>query len=223
MRRLANISAWTLSVVFHPLLIVMYMLLLYILINPYLFPYRSGREFGTILLIVFFTAVAIPVVAILLMYSTGLIKSLDMKERTDRIGPLMCTSIAYLWLFLNIRTHNAIPPIFSSFVLGAIIALFIAFFINNFSKISLHAVGLGGFFFAFVHLVFAYGRPYTTVYVGDFQIMSVHNILLLALLLVIIGSVLTARLYLKAHKPEDVFGGFVVGLAAQIVALLFFM
>ena len=209
------------STVFHPMLIIMYMLMCFLLVNPYLFPYRNGREFGAIVIIVFFTAVAIPFVAILLMYSTGLIKTLSMKERTDRIGPLICTSIAYLWLFLNIRTHNAIPPIFSSFVLGAIIALFLAFFINNFSKISLHALALGGFFFAFLNLILAYGRPYTMISVGELS-YSIHNILFLAIVVFIIGAVLTSRLYLKAHRVEDIWGGFLVGVFSQIISVFYF-
>ena len=223
MHRLSRYTAYTISLVFHPLLIILYMLLVFILVNPYLFPYRGGREFGTIVLIVFFTAVAIPLVAILLMYSTGLIKSLDMKERSDRIGPLMCTSIAYLWLFLNIKTHNAIPSLFSGFVLGAIIALFLAFFINNFSKISLHAVALGGFFFAFLHLILSYGRPYTVFNFGPEQLLSIHNVLLLVICITIIGAVLSSRLYLKAHSIQDVGGGFLVGMIAQVFAHIFFI
>ncbi len=223
MKQISNIVAHFLSVVFHPLLMVLYMLFTYAIINPYLFPYRNGTEFGTIILIVFFTAVAIPLIAILLMYSTGLIQSIQLKERTERIGPMMATSIAYLWLFLNIKTHNAIPLVFSCFVLGSIIALFMAFFINNFSKISLHAVGLGGFFIAFLHLIYGYGRPYTHFNLGAEQVLSVHNILLLCLVVLISGAVLTSRLYLKAHKLEDVFGGFIVGVVAQLAAQFFFL
>lgn len=202
---------------------VIYMLLTFAMVNPYLFPYRNGREFGTILLIVFFTAVAIPLVAIMLMYSTGLIKSVHLKERTDRIGPLMATSIAYLWLFLNIKTHNAIPLAFSAFILGAIISLFIVFFINNFSKISLHAVGVGGFLIAFIHLISTYGRPYTSLMIGADKFVSVHNVVLLCLVIIITGAVMTSRLYLKAHHPQDVIGGFLVGVVSQLAALFFFM
>ena len=98
--------AQLLSVVFQPLFIYYYMFLfLFIAINPYLFPYRNGREFGSIVLIVFFTSVVIPGITILMMYGTGLIKSINLQERTERIGPIIATSVAYLWLYLNIRTH----------------------------------------------------------------------------------------------------------------------
>jgi len=210
------------SILFHPLLIIIYVLLLFIVINPYLFPYRNGREFGTIFLIVFFTSVVIPGVAILILYGTGLIQSIELKERTDRIGPLIITSVAYLWLFLNIRTHSAIPGLFSSFVLGAIIAIFIAFFINNFSKISLHAVGLGGLFLALLNLILTYGRTITTIQLTQDLSFTIHNILIIGIVSMIIGAVLTSRLYLKAHNIQDVYGGFLVGMISQIIALRFF-
>lgn len=207
------------SIIFHPLLIIIYVLMVFVTVNPYLFPYRNGREFGTIFLIVFFTSVIIPGVAILLLYGTGLIKSIQLKEKSERIGPLIITAIAYLWLFLNIRTHNAIPGLFSSFVLGAIIAIFIAFFINNFSKISLHAVGLGGMFLAIMNLLLSFGRPATVIETFSGSSFSIHNVLFISLMLILIGAVLSSRLYLKAHNIQDIFGGFLVGMLSQIIAL----
>ncbi|MBT8233114.1 MAG: hypothetical protein HKO66_15625 [Saprospiraceae bacterium] len=211
------------SVLFHPLLIIIYVLFTFLLINPYLFPYRHGNEFGTIFLIVFFTSVVIPAIAILLLYGTGLIQSLQLKDKSERIGPLIITSISYLWLFLNIRTHNAIPGLFSSFVLGAIIAIFLAFFINNFSKISLHGVGLGGMFFAILNLILSYGRPMTSLQLSTDLTITFHNILFLSMIVIIIGIVLSSRIYLKAHTIQDVFGGFLVGFVSQIVALKLFL
>ena len=157
-----------------------------------------------------------------MMYGTGLIQSIELRDKSERIGPLIVTAIAYLWLFLNIRTHSAIPGLFSSFVLGAIIAIFIAFFINNFSKISLHAVGLGGLFFTMLNLILTYGRPVTHIQVTPELSFAIHNILFISIVTIIIGAVLTSRLYLKAHNIQDVFGGFLVGVVSQIIALKIF-
>ena len=206
-----------LSVAFHPLLIIIYTLFLYLAVNPYLFPYSGEREFGAIVLVILFTSVVIPGIAILLMLGTGFISSLQMKERTERIGPLIVTAICYLWLYLNIRTHNAIPIDFGRFVLGALIALFVAFFINNFSKISLHATGMGGLFAGAIYLLASHGESH--LYIGQ---VVVNNILTIALLCILTGAVLTARLYLKAHNNIDVIGGLLVGILGQIIAIRFF-
>ena len=201
---------------------VIYVLVLFLKINPYLFPYRNGRQFGAMVIIVFVTAVFIPIVSILMMRGTGLIDSLQMKEKTQRIGPLIVTAIAYLWLFLNIRTHDEIPKVFSAFILGAIISLFIAFFINNFSKISLHAVGLGGMLIAIVNVMMLSERAYAVFDFGNVISISMHNLFLLALLIIIIGAVLSSRLYLKAHQLKDVLGGFLVGMLGQLIAINLF-
>lgn len=195
----------------------MYTLFIYVMVNPYLFPYHGGRDFGTIVLIIFFTSVLIPGVAILLMYGTGFISSLQMKEKSERIGPLIVTAIAYLWLYLNIRTHNAIPISYALFVLGALISIFIAFFINNFSKISLHGVGMGGFLAGIIYLLFRHGESYVI-----FKGIMFNNILFLSLVIILSGAVLSSRLYLKAHTNQDVIGGLIVGMAGQIIALRFF-
>jgi len=211
-----------LSVLFHPLLIVIYVFLLFLLINPYLFPYRTGREFGTIMLVVFFTTIVIPGISILMMYFVGLISSLQMWDKTERIGPLIVTAICYLWLFLNVRTHDAIPPAFTIFLLGSIIALFIAFFINNFSKISLHAVGLGGMLLAIINILSFDQRAYSIIKIGNDMSLSIHNIFLLSIIVIIIGAVLSSRLYLKAHQLQDVTGGLLVGIVGQLIAINLF-
>ena len=156
------------------------------------------------------------------MYGTGLITSIKMEEKTERIGPLIVTSISYLWLFLNIRTHNAFPSVFSAFVLGAVISLFIAFFINNFSKISLHAVGLGGLLMSVFHLSLSNGRAYSVIKLFGDMSLSIHNLLLLSLIIIVIGAVLSSRLLLKAHRLQDVTGGLIVGIIGQLISIKLF-
>ena len=145
-----------------------------------------------------------------------------MKDKTERIGPLMVTGIAYVWLFLNIRTHDEIPASFSAFILGATIGLFLAFFINNFSKISLHAVGMGGLLMAIINLLIASQRAYSFINIGPDLSISIHNIFLLAVTIIIVGAVLSSRLHLKAHQLQDVTGGLLVGIVSQLIAMNFF-
>jgi len=203
------------------MLIIMYVLFLYLKVNPYLFPYSSGRDLGVLSVRILFYSVLIPLIGILLMLGVGFIKSLEMKERTERIGPLMITAIAYLWLYLNIRTHSAVPIPYANFVLGALIALFIAFFLNNFSKISLHGVGIGGLFMAVLHLVLEYGEKYVQIELIGMN-LQIHTLFIIAAVLISGGAVLTSRLYLKAHTNQEIVGGFSVGVLGQLLAILFF-
>ena len=209
------------SIVGHPLMVVMYMLFLYLKVDKYLFPYSSDRDITTLVLIIFFTSVLIPVIAILLMMGVGFIKSLEMKDKQERIGPLIVVAISYLWLFLNIRTHNMIPIPFARFVLGALTAIFIAFFINNFSKISLHGVGIGGLLTGTFYLTLNHGKGYVVGMIGE-NALQLHNIMILVILLLFSGAVLTSRLHLKAHRMQDLIGGVLVGVFGQIVAFILF-
>lgn len=203
------------------MLIVMYVLVLYLKVNPYLFPYSNGKELGTLSLIIFFTSVLIPAIAILLMLGVGFIKSLEMKDRTERVGPLIVVAICYIWLYLNIRTHNAIPIPYANFILGSVLALFMSFFINNFVKISLHGVGIGGLVMASCYLITTYGKGYISMdaFGSSFQL---HNILILALCLLLAGIILTSRLYLKAHTNQEIMMGCMVGVLGQLLVILFF-
>lgn len=197
------------------------MLVIYVKINPYLFPYSTGRELNTLMLIIFFTSFLIPGIAMLLMMGVGFIDSLQMKEKSERIGPLMVTGICYLWLYLNIRTHNAIPIPYANFILGSIISLFIAFFINNFSKISLHGVGMGGLFIGVMNLFLIHGQEYLSFTLGG-QTYALHYVLLICVLILVVGIILSSRLYLKAHTNQDIVGGVIVGVIGQVIVLTFF-
>lgn len=217
MRYIVQSVTKLLSVIFHPLLIIIYVFGIFYWVNPYLFPYSQNREFGAIFLIILFTAVVIPGISILLMRGIGLIGSLQMHDKKERIGPLIVTAVSYLWLYLNIRTHNAIPMPFSQFVLGCLIAIFIAFFINNFHKISLHAIGMGGMIMITAYLIETFGHGY--VYMSN---IVINNIFILAMIIILCGAVLSSRLYLKAHSIQDVVGGLLVGIFSQIIAIRFF-
>ena len=178
------------------------MLVIYVKVNPYLFPYSTGRELNTLMLIIFFTSFLIPGIAMLLMMGVGFIDSLHMKDKSERIGPLMVTGICYLWLYLNIRTHNAIPIPYANFILGSIISLFIAFFINNFSKISLHGVGLGGLFIGVMHLFLMHGQEYLSFdLVG--QTYALHYILLIGILLMLIGDMTCTGVWKSTAATTD--------------------
>ena len=134
------------SLLFHPLLILTSALLFLLAVNPYAFSVRdlADRRAVLLLLSVFTTSFMLPAFGVGLMKPLGLIKSLQLEDKMERIGPYILSGVFYLWLYKNLASGEHAPPLFNSFVLGTTIALFFAFFINIFTKISVHAVGMGG-------------------------------------------------------------------------------
>lgn len=217
-----RLLAKLISIVFHPLLAVTYMLALLLLVNPYLFGVSSISDQASKLLIlqVFLSTFFIPFVAVAMLRLTGMIRSFQMESRQERIGPYIITGVFYLWMFRNFLDNPAIPTAFTSFLLGATIGLFFAFFINIFSKISAHAVGMGGLLGMVVitMLLFSYNTFTVMSPRGTLEI-SISTVLLITIL--IAGLVGSARLFLQSHEPMDLYGGYLVGFASQFMALRF--
>jgi hypothetical protein len=217
-RHLANF----LSIIGHPLLIVTYALLLMLLFNPFAFGARSITDNAAIVLciMVFATTFVIPGVGVAIMKPLGLIKSLQMEDKQDRTGPYIITGVFYLWLFKNLLSGGRSPEFLAQFVLGATIGLFLSFFINIFTKISAHAVGMGGLLAG----LFIIGREWGGS-VANFSMMngtvSISLNAVFGILLIFAGLIGVARLALNAHTPADLYRGYAVGMLAQVIASWF--
>ena len=216
-----KISAQILSVIAHPLLMLTYMLLLLLLVNPYLFGVNSisDLESKKLILSVFFTSFLLPAIAIFLMRKLDLISSIDMRDKKDRIGPFIVTGIFYLWVFQNVLRNNDMPTAFLIAVLGTTIGLFSCFLINLFFKISLHASGMGGFIGIVLITMWLYSYGTFEMWLPFIGSCSVSINLVLILSLLIAGLIGTARLGLGAHTSRELYAGFALGLLCQFIAL----
>lgn len=200
----------SLSVVFHPLLMLTYLLLLLMWVNPYLFGETAFTLDNLLLINIIISTVFLPAFGVFLMKMLDLVSTWTLEDKQERIGPYILTGIFYLWIFVNLRQNPDVPTAYKSFILGATIGLFMGFFINIFSKISLHTIGMGG-------LVAAVG-----IMLGLYNTHINMHLLLMAAIL-IAGMVGTSRMILKAHEPMDVWGGYSVGFFTQLIALRFIM
>ena len=211
-----RIVARLISTIFHPLLILTYMLVLLLLMNPYAFGvHQIGEGRSMLFLISVFSATfLLPTIAILMMNNLGMIGSLKMEDHYDRIGPFLAAGVLYLYQCYNFYFLPDMPLIFKSAFLGVTIALFLAFFLNLFSKISIHTVGMGALVGLILVVMLLFN--YNTIQIGDW-VFSLYLVLFITIFLA--GLVGTARLALEDHLANDLYGGYLVGFAAQMIAL----
>lgn len=206
--------ARTISYLGHPLLVLTYVLLLMLIINPFAFgAHRMGDQRTVVLLLyVVSTTFLIPGLGVSLLKPLGLVKSLEMRDKQERIGPYIITGIFYLWMFKNFMS-GAVPLLFAKFVLGATIGLFFAFFANIFFKISAHATGMGGFVAMVLLLAFEWSGA--SLDAGPF-LLSLN--VLLAFVILLAGLVGAARLSLGAHSQAELWQGYAAGFGAVMLA-----
>jgi len=212
------------SVLLHPLFLTSYMLLLMISTNPYLFGFTTPLSKGLVLISVITISMMFPLLAIVLMKMLGFIEKLEMEDKKERIGPLIASGLFYMWLYINIRKNDFIPDVFSAFVLGTTMAMFVALIITNFSKISLHTIGAGGFLMAILLVFFhlSSGNLNLVFNVGDTNI-TISERLIIMITVLLAGVIGSSRLKLGAHQPDEIFGGYIVGILCQIIAFRYFL
>jgi hypothetical protein len=216
-----KITAQIISFLGHPLLMLTYMLVLLLLVNPYLFGVNSITDFESrkLILTVFFSSFLLPSFAIFLMQKLELIKSLEMRDKQERIGPFIATGIFYLWIFQNVSNNDNLPTAFLIAVLSTTLGLFCCFLINLFFKISLHATGIGGYIGMVLTTMWLYSYGSFQMWLPFYGYCSVSINLVLILSVLIAGIIGTARLWLGAHTSRELYAGFMMGLACQFLAL----
>jgi hypothetical protein len=196
MKTAANIA----SIIFHPLLMVPYGILL-ALNYTYLAIYSQTMKFHLAGSVFLCTAV-IPGLFILLMIKQGAAADMELTNRRERTLPyliLIASNIACLFYLFKMEMPFWLLSLFA----GICLALFIALFINFVWKISAHAIGVGGLLGAVMG-------------VAHIQMLNPYKLFICILLAA--GIVCTARIILQKHTPMQAYAGFVLGFAATFGA-----
>ena len=206
------------SVVFHPLFILTYMVLVLLWTKPFSFGWRHVAEADTLLIVIVMTSIFLPAVAILLMKMLGWIDSWKLETRHERIGPYIASGIMYLTLYLHVTKAETFPTSLRVATLGALIALWTCFFLNNFYKVSMHAAGAGGLVALVVltKATFGYDQAQIGIPGGVNLVLPIDYIMYGAI--VIAGMVCTSRLILRAHSLKEVYTGFLIGLISILLS-----
>lgn len=193
-----------LSIVLHPLLMPTYTLWLVLRVDPRLGYFLGEVGSLAVLGMVALMTVAFPLTSTLLLLRAGLISSLEMPTRSERIAPYVM-SLLYYGMTWYLLSRTPLHPAAVLLVPGALIALLFTTLITLRWKISAHMVGIGGGLGALAALGYLHGC-------AVLEPMSV--------LIVLAGALGTARLLASDHTPAQVYAGTALGFFSVFVTLL---
>jgi hypothetical protein len=190
-----RISAKIISIVFHPLLMATYLILV------------LGKFFPAMLMIgpdhiwliasfVFGFTFVIPAVNLLLFRYLGSIQSLYLESRRERVLPFIFISCMYAMVAFLFYYKLPFSANFNKLMAIVALLVVVATVITFFYKVSVHSLALGGLVgILFPLLKFAPSLLWPT-----------------AFSITVIGLVISSRLFLGAHTPRETLVGSLAGL-----------
>jgi hypothetical protein len=194
--------AQLLSYLLHPIFIPLYVMLFLLFLHPsYFAGFSEGMKWRSVFILVQ-NAIFYPLFCILLLKGVGFIDSIFLKNQKDRIIPYIAVGIFFFWTYTVFKEQPIYPSVLPAFILGIFLASSAALIANIYFKISMHAIGMGG-------------------WVGIFLIIANTGSMLmswpLAAVLLLTGLVCTARLIVSDHTPKEIYVGLLVGILSQFV------
>lgn len=189
------------SVIFNPLLMPTYSLLIIFNLNVYFSLLLPAAVKWRLISLVFILTFLFPLFILLIMLKRNIIKSIEMKTREERVFPLLITAVFFYinyYLFKNIQ----VSPIFNYFILGATFGVIFTLIVNFWWKISVHMIAIGGLFGTLLGISFVF-------------LVEINYLILLVIF--ISGLVGYARLKAKAHNSLQVYSGFLAGTLIMLL------
>lgn len=192
------------SYLFHPLLMPLYILLLLFGLDSF-FALLVPFKFKLVILgIVFLTTIFFPLIIIFLLNRLKIIHSFFLEQKEERIYPLVSVALFYYLTYYMLKGVQ-FASFFSYYMLGATLLAILSLIITIYKKISLHMLGMGSFTGLFLGLSLNFG------------IQFIHLFLIGIFLSGLVGF---ARLKSNAHKPAEVYYGFLTGVLILTTLML---
>ncbi len=199
---IARAVATFFSYLFHPLFIIAWVTLYLLYQNNLVFIGETAFEKMIVFLRIFSTGIFLPLVTVLLLKGLGFIQSIQLLTQKDRIIPYVASITFFFWNFY-VSKRLGDPFEMTAFLLSLFIAASVSLLINNYMKVSMHAIGAGGLASFFTFLLF------------ENKLDDVFSLLLVFL---IAGITCTSRFIVSDHKPAEIYIGFITGALFQVLA-----
>lgn len=202
---LLNKSAKLVSILFHPLWMPLYGLLL-IFTAPTLLGFVPFTVKKFLFIIVGINNVLIPLSLLPYLKYRNIISSYAMPERKERLIPLSLVSVLYIFTSYIISGLQ-MPFFFKSYIFATSILAIIVTVVTFWWKISVHSVATGAITGLVIALSFKMNAPMI------WQIVAVVSAG---------GIILSSRLKLNSHSPAQVWFGFLAGVTGSGIFLYAF-
>ena len=195
MREFEKNFAMALSIIFQPIFVPLYSLILIFNANTYITYAVHDQVKLFIYGITVMNTIILPMGVFYYFYRAKLIDSLHMHTARERSLPFLTIVVFQMSTFYVFR-QAPMPSLFANLVLGAAVSVAMAFIINLKWKVSIHMLGMGGIVGIIIGIILKY---------------QVDAVALVMALTVLSGLVGYSRLQLDAHTPLQVYAGFVLG------------
>jgi hypothetical protein len=196
------------SYVFHPLFVPTFFMLFLIQVVPYEFASITDWQLKLRVFSVFWLTAFFPAFAVFLLWRLNFSDSIFLRTQKERIIPYVITMFFYWWMYYLSRNFTDQPIALKFFYFGIFIATSIGLVVNNFMKVSLHAIGISG-------LLMAVGL--TSYY------YSLNNLFWLVLAVLLCALVISARMIVSDHTKKELIVGFSIGMLTQLMAYLWIL
>jgi len=192
----AKILARSISLVFQPLAMPTLVFAFFLFLMPdWVFQLALPKIY--VFLLVLLTTLVIPLISLLLMRLTKSISSFHMEKREERILPFTVISLYYVMtsylFYLKVAVDYRMMFALSVMTVCVVLLTGITFF----WKISAHMIGVSGL----LGIVMYFSIKYPSLEMVNYVLM----------LIIFTGAVASARLYLHAHTPGEIYAGFFLG------------
>ena len=191
------------SFIFHPLFVPTYFILYLIKVVPFEFVGITDWQLQLRVFSIFWLTAFFPAFAVFLLWRLKFSDSIFLKTQKDRIIPYVIVMFFYWWMYYLSRNFSDQPIVLKYFYFGIFIASALGLIMNNFIKVSLHGMGVGGLLTS----VLLVGVKY-----------PINNLGWDILLILLTGMVISARIIVSDHTKNELSIGLGIGIITQLLA-----
>lgn len=200
--------AWLISYLYHPLLMTSYLFILLTIQSPDTLGIKNLTEEGRWILmgLIFGLTFLFPMLLIIVLRFSNFLTDIEMSKRQERYWPMFLAVCCYLITTYLLSIRSPLGTAASSILIGILLTMIIITIITHFWKISAHSAGAWGGVGVLLAFQWLFPDPFLLYF--------------LLSLIILAGSVSSARLYLSVHNLSQVTLGGLIGFVVCFLTVM---